>query len=122
MYNTDYMTERTLRSVDLEQRRLVREDFGHLQHVANLSEQSKVRVGEALKAAIAHVEKKHDLQYGMREHHIDEALHFLDTHYEGRHDLKSKEREIVEKSFNSHFKVKETPPEAANDDEHRKAA
>jgi len=76
-----------------------------------------------MKAAVAHVEQKRGLQYGMQGQHVDMALDFLDKHYEGRHDLTPKEREVIEKSFKTHFEVKKPPPpEAANDENYRKAA
>ncbi|MFA5997827.1 MAG: hypothetical protein WC814_00295 [Candidatus Paceibacterota bacterium] len=84
-----------------------RELFTHLQNAAGLQEHGRARVDAALKAAIAHVEKKEDLKLGMKSHHIDMAMKFLDTHYEGRHDLKPKEREVIERSFKSHFGVTE---------------
>ena len=122
MYNTGYMTGRKLRQTDFD-RPLVRESFGHLRNAANLSSQGKMRVAEAMKAAVAHVEKKRGLQHGMQGQHVGMALDFLGRHYEGRHDLEPKEREIIEKSFKSHFNIKDTPPpEVANDDNHREAA
>lgn len=109
VYNTGCMEDRKLRSADFE-RSLVSEKFRRLQHEAGLSEQGKGRVDEAMRAAVAHVEKERSLQYGMQAQHIDRALTFLDKHYEGRHDLLPKERELIERSFNSHFGV--TEPES----------
>lgn len=94
-YNTGCMEDRKLTQAHFEHGP-ARERFIHLQNAAGLSAQSKGRVDEAMRAAVAHVEKKHDLQYGMQSHHVDKALDFLHRHYEGRHDLKSKEREVIE--------------------------
>lgn len=91
--------------------------FTHLQHVADLSPQGKERVNEAMLAALSHVEKRENLHLGMESKHLDEALHFLNTHYEGRHDLKPKERQVIEQSFKNHFGIKEPPPESHNEQE-----
>jgi len=95
-----------------------RETFSHLQHLAGLSEQGRGRIDEAMKAAVAHVEKTRGLQYGMQGQHVDMALNFLDKQYEGRHDLKPRERELVEESFKKHFNIKdELPPEPREEKE-----
>lgn len=85
--------------------------FIHLQNAAGLQEHGKARVDEAMKAAVAHVAKKYDLREGMRKHHIDEAVNYLEKHYEGRHDLKPTEREIIKESFNNHFGVTKSEEE-----------
>ena len=87
--------------------RRVSERFSRLQHSAELSSQGRSRVEEAMKAAVAHVEKKQGLQYGMQGQHLDMAMDYLDKHYEGRHDLLPKERKVIEDSFKSHFEIKE---------------
>ena len=115
------MNDRKLTQSDFE-RGPARERISHLQHVADLSEHSRIRVDEAMRAAVAHVEKEKGLTQGMRSKDVDTALNFLDTHYEGRHDLRPQEREVIEKSFKSHFHINDAAPEAANDDEYRKAA
>ncbi len=95
-----------------------RETFSHLQHLAGLSEQGRGRVDDAMKAAVAHVEKTRGLQYGMQSQHVDMALNFLDKHYAGRHDLKTKERELVKETFKRHFNIKdELPPETHEEKE-----
>ena len=84
-----------------------RERFNHLQHTAELSVQGRVRVDEAMKAAVAHIEKTHNLQYGMQGHHVESALSYVNNHYEGRHTLKPNERVVIEKSLKDHFNIKE---------------
>ena len=86
-----------------------REMFTHLQNTHGLQEHGKARVDEAMKAAVAHVAKKYDLREGMKEHHIDEAMNYLEKHYKGRHELKPKEREVIKESFIGHFDA--TKPE-----------
>jgi hypothetical protein len=108
------MNDRTLSEKDIE-RGPVREKLSHLQHIDNIEGQARERVDEAMKAAVAHVEKTQGLQYGMQGKHIDKALDFLDKHYEGRHDLKPAERDFIEKSFNSYFD--ELGPKAEPSDE-----
>ncbi len=108
VYNNGCMEDRKLTQAHFE-RGPARERFIHLQHAAGLSTQSRGRVDEAMRAALAHVEKTHNLQYGMQGHHVDRALDFLDKHYEGRHDLKPREREVIEQSFKTHFGIKEPP-------------
>ncbi|MBI4065605.1 hypothetical protein HY412_00220 [Candidatus Kaiserbacteria bacterium] len=88
-----------------------REMFTHLQNTHGLQEHGKARVDEAMKAAVAHVAKKYDLREGMKEHHIGEAMNYLEKHYEGRHDLKPKELEVINKSFIGHFGVAKTEEE-----------
>lgn len=117
LYNNGYMENRKLTQAHLAGG-LAHERFSHLQHLAGLSEQSRTRVNEAMQAAVAHVERKRDLQYGMQDKHVGMALSFLDKHYEGRHDLQPKEREIIEKSFKEHFDIKDTPrSEPSNEQE-----
>lgn len=77
--------------------------LNHQMHRAEISEQGRDRVNDAMKAAIAHVAHKEDLRNGVGGHHVDEALHFMDTFYEGRHDLQPKERELIESTFRTHF-------------------
>lgn len=114
VYNTGYMDNRKLTQADFE-RGPARERFAHLQHIAGLNENSRGRVDEAMRAAVAHVEKTHGLQFGMqgKQTHIDTALHFLDKTYENRRDLKPKERELIEHSLKSHFDIKDEPQEAS---------
>lgn len=114
VYNTWYMNHSHLTFKHLE-RGESRKMFTRLQHSAGLQEHGKARVDEAMKAAIAHVTKKYDLHEGMRKHHIDEAMNYLEKHYEGRHDLKPNEREIIKESFSDHFDVEESPPESHNE-------
>jgi hypothetical protein len=89
-----------------------REIFTHLQNSAGLQEHGKARVDEAMKAAVAHVEKSEGLKLGMKGTHIGLAMKFLDTHYEGRRDLKPKELDVIERSFKSHFGITESEKEA----------
>lgn len=94
-----------------------------MQHLAGLSEQARGRVDDAMRAAVAHVEEKRGLQYGMQGQHVDVALNFLNKHYEGRRDLKPKERELIERTFKTHFNIKdEMPPEARNERAEKEAA
>lgn len=113
------MTDFKLRPEDFD-RAHVHEKFSSLQHAGDLSEHSRIRVDEAMRAAVTHVEKKEGLTQGMRSKDIGTALNFLDNHYEGRHDLKPHEREVIEKSLKSHFHIKDTPPESH--DEQQEAA
>ena len=106
VYNTGYMNDRKLTQADFEHG-LARERFTHLQNVADLSEQGKGRVDEAMKATVAHIEKTHNLQYGMQGHHVESALSYLNNHYEGRHNLRPNERVLIEKSLKGHFGIAE---------------
>lgn len=83
-----------------------RKVFLHLQNAAGLQEHGRERVDEAMKATIAHVQKKRDLQFGMTEKHVDTALSFLKNHYEGRKLLKPKEREVIKHSLDLFFDKK----------------
>ena len=87
-----------------------REMFIHLQNTAGLQEHGKARVDDAMKAAIAHVQKKHGLRLGMTDKHIDMALGYLKNHYEGRKLLKTKEKEVIKHSLDMFFNRK--PEEA----------
>ena len=107
---------------------MVSERFSHVQHSAELSSKGKVRVTEAMKAAVDHVVNKRGLQYGMQGQHVGMALDFLKKDYTGRHDLTPKELEVIKKSFDTHFEIKEKLPdikeplpEAANEDTYKKA-
>lgn len=102
------MEHRKLTLADLHGR--AGERFGHLVHEAGLSNQGRVRVAEAMDAAVAHVVQKKGLQFGMQSQHVDTAMHFLDKYYEGRKLLKPKEREIIETSLKGHFGIKDAPP------------
>ncbi len=110
------MNNRKLTQVSLEHGP-ARERFTHLQHLAGLNEQGRARVNEATKAAVSHVERKRDLQYGMQDKHVDMALDFLDNHYEGRHDLKPKERKVIEESLKDLLKIKDVPPPKPHNEE-----
>lgn len=81
------------------------ETFSKLQR--GLSDQGRIRVSEAMKAAVTRITTKHELQYGMTPKHVDEALQYLHKDYEGRSDLLPKEREAIEQSFKAHFGIKE---------------
>jgi hypothetical protein len=74
-------------------------------HRAELSEQGRERVTAAMQAAVQHIEKKHDLQYGVGGNHFDEITHFLDTKYDARHELKPKERETLTSALRQHYRI-----------------
>lgn len=102
------MTDFKLRQEDIDHGH-VRDNFNILQQAVDLSEHGRRRVDEAMRATVAHVEERQGLTQGMRSKDIGIALSFLDNRYEGRHDLKPLEREVIEKSFNSHFHIKDAP-------------
>ena len=80
-----------------------RKAFLHLQNIAGLQEHGKGRVDDAMKAAIAHVQKKRNLQLGITDKHVDMALGYLKNHYEGRKLLKAKEKEVIQHSLDMFF-------------------
>ncbi|OGG40326.1 hypothetical protein A2118_01330 [Candidatus Kaiserbacteria bacterium GWA2_50_9] len=75
--------------------------------VADLSDAGRERLEAALKAGIAVEARKHDLQYGLSDKHIDALKQFPTSEkYADRRLLKPKELKVLENSLDIFFKTK----------------
>lgn len=117
MYNTRYMTDRKITEGALEHGSF-QKILNKQARIANLSEAGRERLAAALRAGVATETRKHGLQYGLGDTHIEALKKFPRSEkYADHHLLKPKELRALENSLDIFFKSKAIEPKVEKERE-----